>query len=354
MVKKPKILIVDDEPKNVDILDFILSDIYDVVSVDNGEKAMEMVHLFRPDIVLLDIMMPGIDGYEVCEWIKSTSEHVFTKVILVSGKAMVEERLQGYESGADDYITKPFDPDELLAKVKVFLRLKNTEEVDHIKGTFLSLVSHEANTPLNGIIGLSELLMTSENLNSNESELVQMIHDSGWRLYDFLDRVRLLCDLKAGSSLMVSTEPLLPVIDNALLNAKEKYEKTVDFDIAVPQNLTLDLDWGLICKILEYLIDNAIKHSPDDGSVFISAEVAGGVCKISVADQGDGIKDDIEASIFNEFTVSDVAHHSKGAGLSLAIVKMVVKLHRGRVEVCCDGKTTFTISLPLEQTAIAG
>lgn len=125
---KRRILIVDDSPINVDILTELLEDQYELVSAASGEECLSILPQFAPDIVLLDIMMPGIDGYEACRRIKASPVGPFTQVILVSGKGSTQERLEGYQAGADDYIVKPFDHDELLAKLRVQLRLRTAVE----------------------------------------------------------------------------------------------------------------------------------------------------------------------------------------------------------------------------------
>jgi len=123
-----RILIVDDCPVNVEILRELLQDDYELATAASGEECLDKLRQFSPDLVLLDIMMPGINGYETCRRIKEGPTGDFTQVILVSGKASARERLQGYEAGADDYVIKPFDHDELLAKVRIQFRLRETME----------------------------------------------------------------------------------------------------------------------------------------------------------------------------------------------------------------------------------
>ena len=124
-----KILAVDDEPRNLLIIEEILEDEdMQLETCDSGDEAIEHIKTSKPDILLLDIMMDGSDGYDVCKKIKSESETENIKVILISGKAMLSERIQGYEMGADDYITKPFEPEELLAKIKVYAKLCQAEK----------------------------------------------------------------------------------------------------------------------------------------------------------------------------------------------------------------------------------
>jgi DNA-binding response OmpR family regulator len=123
-----------------------------------------MLPRFRPDLVLLDVMLPDIDGFEVCRRIRELEGHRFTKIILVSARSAVPDRPEGHRAGADDHLTKPFDHDEFRAKVAVFLRLKQTEEVDRLKGDLLRLLSHETRTPLNGILVASRLLLDRSDL----------------------------------------------------------------------------------------------------------------------------------------------------------------------------------------------
>ena len=125
MQPRSRILVVDDSPTNIKIAKVTLGEIYHLATAVTGEEALQIAPDFQPDVILLDIMMPGIDGYEVCREIRGNPALRNTKIIMVSAKAMVSERLEGYEAGADDYITKPFEEDELLAKVRVFLRLKS-------------------------------------------------------------------------------------------------------------------------------------------------------------------------------------------------------------------------------------
>ena len=121
MQKGHKILVVDDDQTNLKFLREILDDEYHLLTVDTGEEALSTIHEFNPKIVLLDIMLPGVSGYEVCEKIRQDKKLSQVKIILISAKAMINERQKGYEAGADDYITKPFDHEELLLKVQSIL-----------------------------------------------------------------------------------------------------------------------------------------------------------------------------------------------------------------------------------------
>ena len=123
MQEKNKILAVDDKPINLAVIAELLESQYDLRTVSAGMDALKVAREFLPDIILLDIMMPGMDGYEVCRRLRADSTLRHTKIIIVSAKAMISERLKGYQAGADDYVIKPFNEDELLAKIRVYLRL---------------------------------------------------------------------------------------------------------------------------------------------------------------------------------------------------------------------------------------
>ena len=141
--EKRTILVVDDCEVNREILLELLADEYHVVAVPSGEEALRVLPETAPDIVLLDIMMPGLDGYETCRQIKSGPMGPFTQVILVSGKSQTQERLQGYAAGADDYIVKPFDHDELCAKLRIHARLKKMGERVWTLNAQLQKLNHE-------------------------------------------------------------------------------------------------------------------------------------------------------------------------------------------------------------------
>jgi two-component system sensor histidine kinase/response regulator len=133
MQAQGKILAVDDDPNNLVIVEELLEDSYDLKTASSGQEALEIARDFRPDIILLDIMMPGMSGYEVCRRLRERYTSQQTKIIMVSARAMVSERLEGYRAGADDYITKPFDGDEFLEKVHAHLCAKNNEQANRIK-----------------------------------------------------------------------------------------------------------------------------------------------------------------------------------------------------------------------------
>ncbi|MDJ0763999.1 MAG: hybrid sensor histidine kinase/response regulator [Myxococcota bacterium] len=351
MKSKYRILAVDDDARNTDIMHRLLGSKYDLKTANSGEEALEVIQPFHPDLVLLDIVMTGIDGYETCRSIRGDARFRFTKIVLVSGQDSVEERLKGYEVGADDYVTKPFDFEELKAKVEVFLRLKRAEEVDQIKGDLLTLFSHETKTPLSGIIGLSELLKEDMSLGENARNCAGLIYQSGNQLLEFVRKTSFLCELKTGKKLLKRSEPVSDRVQKAIAATAKLLppEGEAVYKTEIPEDLTVTADWDMLDMVLGYLLHNAAKFSQNGGPVQVSAKEEGGACVIRVEDQGAGIDPQWMHSIFDEFAVQDVTHHHRGQGLSLAIAKHVVELHDGAIRAdSTPGKgSTFTIQMPI-------
>jgi signal transduction histidine kinase len=350
-----KILVVDDDPLNLEIMEEILSEKYSVRMADTGEEAIQLLPEFNPDLMLLDIMMPGIDGYEVCRRIRANHRYYLLKIILISGKSMLEERLQGYEVGADDYIVKPFVDEELEAKIQVFLRLKRAEEVDQIKSDLLRVFSHETRTPLNGILLSTELLRSDDSIGDEAKAYIQVIEDSGRRLLEFVKKTTLLCDIKSGLKLEKNSNSLNSFLSVAVKAVqKEANAKNVKIELKETDNdIIFVADWRLLIKVFIYLIENAVKFSPNDGTVTIEQIKSDKACEICITDKGKGIENEWMDKIFHEFAVRDVMHHQKGLGLSLAIARYIVEMHMGTIHAeSVPSKTSFIIRLPMHDNAV--
>ncbi len=180
---KSKILVVDDNPTNIAVLAEMLSAEYTLKTALSGEEALEMVKDFIPDVILLDIMMPGIDGYEVCRRLRADRAYRQIKIIMVSAKSLLAERLEGYDAGADDYITKPFEEDELVAKVRVYLRLKHAGDEALPASAAAFELSEEPSAQFRGILLPTTILMSDDNIAAIERKmLAEMVYRSVKRL----------------------------------------------------------------------------------------------------------------------------------------------------------------------------
>lgn len=345
-----KILIVDDIVQNIEIIRTFLEDTYILDSAESGEEALEKIPVFKPDLILLDIKMPGMDGYEVCKTIRENEEYNHIRIMMVSALTMIEERLKGYESGADDYITKPFIAEELEAKINVFLNLKRTTEVDKLKSDLLALFSHETRTPLNTIIGMSSLLMEDDEIDEETKSTISMIQDSGNQLHKFVEKTSFLCDLKSSQDIEKTNEKVLPQLKNACNAQRDALSaKGIIVNNCIDPELEIEGDWFMIYEAISYLINNAIKFSPENGQINIAQEKDDNYLKLMISDQGNGIESGWTSKIFDEFAIHDLMHHQKGQGLSLAIAKHVMRLHDGyiKAENGTDQGAVFTMGFPL-------
>lgn len=190
-----KIMIVEDDPNIALITEMTLSrkDDFTIVKCTNGEEALERIEEEQPNLVLLDIMMPGIDGYEVCRQIKSSPKTKFISVILLSAKRELQDKLKGMELGADDYIVKPFNPDELLSRVKAQLRIRELEKelmdkkkLETVVGMSVTL-QHQINNPLAAILGNADILSGWRSLSEKDiDECTRVIIEQSKRIRDLV------------------------------------------------------------------------------------------------------------------------------------------------------------------------
>jgi DNA-binding response OmpR family regulator len=198
------ILIVDDEPDNFDVLEALLgSESYQLHYVSNGQEAIDSLEVFNPDLILLDVMMPGLDGIEVCKWIKSLPEWEALPIIMVTALTDKEDLARCLKAGADDFISKPVNSIELRARVNSMLRIKQQYEkiksfsqlqestiniletnLNELRGNLARSLPHELNTPLNGIFGAFDLLIDDRHDMSDEEidEILILAKKSAFRL----------------------------------------------------------------------------------------------------------------------------------------------------------------------------
>lgn len=336
MSGQDRILIVDDHPANIEILEDILGEDYRLETATCGEEALELAVTFRPALILLDIMMPGLDGYATCAQLRANPAFSRVKILMISARALDAERLKGYEAGADDYITKPFNLDELQAKVRVYLRLSSLEEVSQLKSDVLALLSHETVTPINGILGPLQLLReTPEMAVEERQEFLDAAYESAECLHQLYSKVRTYCAMRADAWLWHLEATDLGDLTQEVVTEWEPKARAKDVSIEFTRSkaAVATLDRACMQDVIRGLVDNAVRFSQPSGRVIIEVEHRQERVVLRIEDQGRGIAPEGLGRIFEPFAPSDIQQHHAGHGLSLAIARQVVETHNGAIEV---------------------
>ena len=336
MSQRPKILAVDDEPTNLDIIEELLGDECDVTPLSDGREALDTARRLKPALVLLDIMMPVVSGYDVCRMLRAERTLKHLKVILVSGNAKIEERVRGYEAGADDYIVKPFSPDEFRAKVRVFLRLKTVEQVDEFQSKLLTLLGHELRTPLSEIFAPAEMLSDQASISDSERRsLAGIILAGATRLLRFIDSASFLASIRSGQISMecVPTD-CVPLIHQAVASARDPLAaRSCSVEIEGPPSLIGCVHPGHLFTIFESLLDNAIRFSPPSHPIRILVGADPARPNVSFIDRGPGIDPDHVGTLFDGLDVADIKHPTSGHGLSLVVAHRLISAMGGDLSV---------------------
>ena len=352
MKRKDKILVVDDNAVNLAIIEELLDDAYLVEMAENGHEALEIASQFHPDLILLDIMMPGIDGYETCRRFRADPVLCKAKIIMVSAKAMLADRLEGYKAGADDYLTKPFEEAEFLAKIRVYLNLKSVEEVEQLKDDILTLISHESFTPLNGILMSTEILQKGKSSDDEARELIQIIHESAEILNTFMKKIMTFSSLKSDTyNLELKEGSLVSIVDTVCKNLSDDLSKKhITLNKNIQANPPLVLDIKQIETSVANILDNAIQFSPEGGQIDISIMAQEQKIVLTIQDQGIGIDPKKLPFVFEAFHEMDIQHHSNGHRLGLAMSKLIIEKHQGSIQIASkpENGTRVSIQLPIQ------
>lgn len=360
---RTRILAVDDDPTNLEILEELFCDDYDLTLASSGEEALRAVVDHVPDIVLLDVMMPGIDGYETCRRLRALPGGRSAKVLLVSARAMPEDCIRGYEAGADDYVCKPFVHEELQAKVRVFQRLCSVEELlverteaneklrealvaakaaTAAKTTFLANVSHELRTPLAGVLGFAEVLR-GRVAEGEDAELIDTILSSGKHLLYILNDLLDVARAESGEVQFefVRFSPMEVVYDVVRLLAATAAEKGIELSTRIVERVPASIAADLVRlrQALLNLVGNAVKFT-EVGSVEVVVrlgEEIDGMPRLlfDVVDTGPGMEAEQLREIFKPFTQADasITRTYGGTGLGLTISKGLAMALGGDVTV---------------------
>ncbi|MCR9119042.1 MAG: response regulator, partial [bacterium] len=285
-----RILAVDDVAANLLILDELLGDEYELICCESGDKAIELAPKLRPDLILLDIMMPGLDGYETCRQLRAMRELESAKIIMVSAKARIEDRLKGYEVGANDYLSKPFDHGELLAKVNVYLQLKSVEEINVAKSRVIEVLQHSGRTPLTPIIGNAELLAMDDVVTDEmRVTLANSIHRCGNRLLKLFSKAEHWAELVSGMHQMAFRKLNIGDLFHYVIDEMEpSKQQRIQINTGNAASTEIHGDAAELRIAISAMLHNALRFSPEDATVDLTARVESGFVAIEVTDRGPG------------------------------------------------------------------
>ncbi|MGB5984774.1 MAG: response regulator [Desulfobacterales bacterium] len=374
---RPRVLIVDDESRNIKLLSALLvGENYQISSCRNGREALHAIVKSAPDLILLDIMMPGIDGIEVCRRLKQDEATRAIPVVMVTALRDRDARTSAVEAGADDFLNKPVSPDELRIRVKSLLRIKSyhdrlalkyreieeqnqqMQDLERTKEGLIHMIIHDLNNPLTAISSTMELLTLCEATLSDDgrSKLKTCLRNCTHLEYlirGLLDIHRLedgqipmrkqatniACFIKR------TLEPLKTLID----------QNDVQLNLETSSLLPLvPMDHHLIQRVVANIVRNALHHTPPGGELFIHVTYcqAAQQIVISIRDTGEGVAPEEQGEIFNKFqrgkngkNLSNLNRH----GLGLAFCKLAVEAHGGTIWVESDGQgkgAEFRFALP--------
>jgi signal transduction histidine kinase len=365
-VNKNLILVIDDNPANLQVLGNQLRDRdMEIAVATSGAKGIEIAKAKSPDLILLDIMMPEMDGYEVCERLKSEDRTKDIPVIFLTARMEEDDIVKGFSLGAVDYITKPFMIAELRARVRTHLKMKEYKEeierkneklhkLNTEKNELLGIAAHDLKNPIYNISMLGRVLRDEPGLNEEERlEFAGDIISTSEKMIQLITRLLDLNAIETGK-VTVGEEPV--IIDEVVSAQIDSYKDrasakniTLHFDKS-EENMVARADRSAVLQVLDNLISNAVKYSPFDRNVYIRQSKHNDYIRIEVEDEGPGLTSEDKKQLFGKFAKLSAkpTGEESSTGLGLSIVKKYAELMNGRI--WCESEpgqgANFILELP--------
>ncbi|MEM7345739.1 MAG: hybrid sensor histidine kinase/response regulator [Chloroflexota bacterium] len=359
---KDSILIVDDNPTNLDVLFTYLDAAgFNVLVAEDGESAIEQVQYTTPDIILLDVMMPGIDGFETCHRLKNNPETTDIPIIFMTALSDVSDKVKGFTEGAVDYVTKPFQHAEVLARVNTHLTIRKlqksleqrTQELqtrNQELDAFAHTLAHDLKNPLNILIGTAELVEFEGPLIESQKQCIETVIQTGYQINTIMNELLLLATLRDQD---ISFEPLdMATIIERCLERLQNLTQEHQVEIILPENWPASFGYtGWIEQVWINYISNAVKYGGRPPKVEIgSTSLDNSQIRFWVKDNGAGLTREEQSQLFVEFTRLKKVK-IEGHGLGLSIARRIVERLGGMVGVESEvGQgSTFYFTLPAEE-----
>ncbi|NJR59492.1 MAG: response regulator [Cyanobacteria bacterium CRU_2_1] len=355
MTTHHSVLVIDDEPNGFAVIEALLHrEGYRLFYAASGIEALERLDAIKPDVILLDVMMPEMNGIEVCRRIKSHLEWKHIPVIIVTALNSKEDLARSLEAGADDFIAKPVNSAELRARVRSMLRIK--QQYDSLQNTLqlredmANMVVHDLRNPVATILLSSHIMMDQGELQERELERVRLIQVSAQKLNSMINDLLMMAKMESGRLVLSRTEVDLNALATVVISGFNDIVKTrnIHLKTQLPDpGHWISVDVNLVHRLIDNLVSNAIKFSPTRGIVTLQIEYLDRITNqqqelseslfpqaiIRVSDKGSGIQEEQKQRIFEKFEIGSSVMGISQIGLGLTFCKMVVEAHGGRIWV---------------------
>ena len=355
MTEQPKILIVDDSVDTGDLLNKRLSfEGYRTLSAYNGQEALQQAAEHNPDLIVLDIMMPDMDGYEVCERLKASKNTRYIPILMLTAKSGLEHKIKGLDVGANDYLGKPFDYKELSARIKSLLALKSareelvSDERSSALDQMMDELAHELRNPLTSIGGLARRVRENLSEKDRNKTYLDLIIQEVTRLEGM---VKDLVELKTTAVSYKEKTDINALISDALNGFRENCkQERIRVNTDMPDDTpTVSADREQLKLALGSLFENAIEAmaSSPSKTLTVKSDLEDDRVKIEIRDTGRGIPKEKIKNIFDPFFTSKTS----GPGLGLTLASKIIQEHRGSISVESEPEqgTCVTVSLPVKR-----
>ncbi|HEX6061667.1 MAG TPA: response regulator [Candidatus Limnocylindria bacterium] len=363
-----RVLVVDDEPSNVELIVRRLGgNGYETLTASNGHDAIAIATKEQPDLILMDIMMPGLDGWQATRLLKGDPKTANIPVVFVTARDRPEDVAQGFEAGGIMYVNKPVEPVELFARVRNAIYMKRLQDdlrnknedlkrLESSRQELIGMLGHDIRNLANSVVAFLQLARMGE-LTPDRPEFAQLLGLSEANIAEVLRMVNALLDVykmeEGRLEAVAGVNKLADVVKRSFAQLiPEAMAKGIALVERIPDDTTVFIDAGLIVRVLTNLVSNAIKHTPGGGSVTIDAESASAdSIVVRVTDTGPGIPEADAAHVFDRFYQTDTGRSRGGTGLGLAFCKLAVELHGGKIGVANGGQPGAIVEFTIPSAA---
>ncbi|MFD0798333.1 response regulator [Maribacter chungangensis] len=368
--KKPLIACIDDEAMNLELLKFTIKQIdCDVLAIQHSTKALALLQQDIPDVILLDVRMPDMDGFELCSVIKTKKKLKDIPIIFITGMGKTENKVKGFELGGVDYVTKPFNKHELLARIKTHLSLSEAKKKvlkqaadlkkeNVLKDRLFSIIGHDLRSPLSAIKMQLDFILRGIIDPRDANFIPKTVHSLNAttdEAFNLLDNLLGWAKSESGSlSIIKEKVNLLNLVEQCARLQKLALEtKNIALRITIAQDAEVYADMNMIKTVLRNLLSNAIKFTPVDGTISIAAQLENEFWNISVTDSGVGISKEDLPKVLNtkQHFSKEGTEQEAGTGLGLILCQDFIVKNGGTlwVESSLGKGSSFTFSVPVAE-----